>query len=87
MAFPAVFTGTNSAPGTYDPAFPPEVEPGDPRYCGSFFGVYANHMGDYDTAVSDGAYIFYTWSDNRRLGAAGKRREADVRMVRLSWVH
>jgi hypothetical protein len=65
VQFLPAFTGTNTISGTYDPAYPPSVAPASTNCCGSFGGTYAGYMGDYDTAVSDNSYVYYTWGDNR----------------------
>lgn len=87
VSFPPIFTGTNQVLGTYDPTYPEEIHETDPRHCTDFFGNYANHMGDYDTAVADDNYVFYTWSDKRTRSRAGSvaRQQADIRLVRLPW--
>ena len=87
VQFPPVFTGANTNSGSYDLAYPPFFAGDDPRCCGSFFGSNKNNMGDYDTAVSDNSYVYYTWADNRNVtaGTLATRYEADVRFVRLSW--
>jgi hypothetical protein len=88
VQFPPVFTGTNRAPGSYDPAYPPSFD--DPnRCCESFGGAYAGHMGDYDAAVSDNVYVYYVWGDNRDLSSATimTRKQPNVRFIRLSWPH
>ena len=82
-SFPPVFTGTQITPGAYDPVYPPS----HPSICPDFDGTFANHMGDYDTAVSDNSYFYYTWGDNRNLtqGTLLLRKQADIRFVRVTW--
>ena len=87
VKFPPVFTGNNTNAGTYDLAYPPAFAGDDPKCCGSFLGTTRNHMGDYDTAVSDNKYIYYPWADKRGFtaGTLVQRHNGDVRFVRLSW--
>jgi hypothetical protein len=82
-----VFTGTNNISGTYDPAYPPSVAPASSNCCGSFGGTYTGYMGDYNTAVSDNSYVYYTWGDNRNTSTNHNvvRNQADVRFIRVSW--
>jgi len=89
VAFPPVFTGTTmTGTNQFDPAYPPEVR-NDGTNCPTFFGAYAPHMGDYDTAVSDNNHVYYTWSDKRNKytnsvnGAI--RNQADIRFIKVSW--
>jgi hypothetical protein len=46
-------------------------------------------MGDYDTALADNTYLYYTWRDNRDKytnSVSGViRNQANVRFVRVSW--
>ena len=83
--FPPAFTGSQKTKGSFDPAYPPD----DPTcaVCPNFFGTFAAHMGDYDTAVTDDSYIYYAWGDNRNVarGTAVARPQADIRFVKLSW--
>lgn len=86
--FPPVFTGTNTVDGMFDPAYPPYFPPTDSRCCQSFRGLYGGHMGDYDTAVSDEQYFYYSWGDNRDRStnaASVIRNEANVRLIKVSW--
>ncbi|HMJ67047.1 MAG TPA: hypothetical protein VK615_17015 [Candidatus Binatia bacterium] len=86
--FPPVFSGIiNTNVGTYDPAYPPKFSTNDDRYCGSFAGFYAPHIGDYDTAVSDNNFVYYSWSDGRNTCTNGGviRNQADIRFIRVSW--
>ena len=85
--FPPVFTGTNQVEGAYDTAYPPDFDECDSRCCGTFSGSNRNHMGDYDTAVSDNSYVYYTWSDKRNTCAnhGVTRHQADIRFIRVSW--
>jgi len=87
--FAPVFTGTITNVNAFDSAYPPRFALQDPRYCGSFNGIYSNHAGDYDTAVSDADFVYYTWSDNRvwMLASQEARSEADIRLVRIPWPH
>ena len=87
VQFPPVFAGTNMVDGAYDPAYPPNFGQCDSRCCGSFEGRYRDHMGDYDMAVPDNDYVYYTWADNRTTSTnhGVNRNQADVRMVRVSW--
>src|SRR4026208_2085416 len=65
VQFPPIFSGTNTVEGKYDPVYPSTFDVNDPRYCGSFQGIYKSHMGDYDTAVSDNNFVYYCWFDGR----------------------
>jgi hypothetical protein len=87
VTFPPAFTGTNTAAGSYDSTYPPKMSPTDPRSCTAFSGIYAAHMGDYDTAVSDNEHVYYAWADNRlvRAGSTGIRNQADIRLIKLPW--
>jgi hypothetical protein len=88
VAFPPAFSGTNTSPGAYDPAYPPKLENADVCVPGWFDGVYARFMGDYDRAFSDSGYVYYTWGDNRRpFGSTTGvvRHQADVRCVKMPW--
>jgi hypothetical protein len=79
VKFVPAFTGSQTTPGSYDPVYPPD----SCTVCPSFGGIYAEHMGDYDTAVSDNSYIYYTWGDNRNISRG--RYQADVRFVKMQW--
>lgn len=86
VQFPPVFSGTRTNTGTFDRAYPPWISDA----CvipGWFRGLYRDHMGDYDTAVSDAENVRYTWADNRTSITVGSvtRNQADVRAVRLHW--
>ena len=61
----------------------------DPRCCTAFQGTYASHVGEYEAAVSDNDYVYYTWSDNRNAATfhGQSRNEPNVRFVRVSWPH
>jgi hypothetical protein len=85
--FPPIHSGTNTNANTFDPVYPPIFDEGDPRFCGSFEGNYRVHMGDYDTAVSDNRYVYYSWFDGRNTCTNGGviRQQADIRSIRLSW--
>ena len=85
--FPPIHSGTNANANTFDPVYPPIFDPSDPRFCGSFGGFYGAHMGDYDTAVSDNKFVYYSWFDGRNActNSGVVRKEADIRSVRLSW--
>ena len=87
VQFPPAFTDTNTSVGMYDPAYPPHFAEDDERYCGSFDGQYGHHMGDYDTAVSDNSFVYYTWGDKRRANPGGlkTRRQGDIRLIRIPW--
>jgi hypothetical protein len=86
--FPPIFSGIiNTNVGQYDPVYAPRFGTNDPRFCGSFEGLYRHHMGDYDTAVSDNRFVFFSWFDGRNTCTNGGviRHQADIRSVRLSW--
>jgi hypothetical protein len=85
--FPPVFSGTNTVVGKYDPVYPSIFATNDARYCGSFEGLYRHHMGDYDTAVSDSSFVYYSWFDGRNTctNSGVIRNQADIRFIRLSW--
>jgi hypothetical protein len=89
LAFPPVFSGTNTNPGAYDPAYPPTLgEFSFDCVAGWFSGVYAVFMGDYDRAFSDFNYVYYAWTDGRiQLTSPNgpTRSQADVRFVRVRW--
>lgn len=91
VAFPPVFTGTTMTNlNEFDLAYPPRYR-NDGTNCPTFFGAYAGHMGDYDTAVSDNTYVYYTWSDKRNKftnSVSGViRNQADIRFIKVSWPH
>ena len=44
--------------------------------------VGATYMGDYDQAVADNSFFYYTWGDNR-LGNSFHARQPDVRFARI----
>ncbi len=44
--------------------------------------VSATYMGDYDTAVSDGSFFYYTWGDNR-FPNAFHANQPDVRLAKI----
>jgi hypothetical protein len=85
--FPPVFSGINTNINAYDPVYPPIFTNTHPSYCGSFAGNYSPHMGDYDTAVSDSRFIYYSWFDGRNTctNSGVIRNQGDVRSIRLSW--
>ena len=84
--------------GYYDPVYPPENvtlhwwypewplvdDIGDPIVTSL---TYIGHVGEYSGAWADGAYVFLTWTDYRRLsdGTIFPRHQTDIRSVRLSW--
>jgi hypothetical protein len=89
--FPPVFTGaTMNGTNQFDTAYPPAVR-NDGTNCPTFNGALAGHMGDYDTAVADDHFIYYTWGDNRHLctftngSSVLQRPQADVRFARIPW--
>jgi len=89
VAFPPVFTGTTmTSTNQFDPVYPPLIR-NDGTNCPTFRGLYADHMGDYDTAVSDNDYVYYTWSDKRNKytnSVSGViRNQADIRFIKVSW--
>jgi hypothetical protein len=87
VQFPPVFTGTSMTNlGEFDPVYPPSIR-NDGIDCPTFNGNYANHMADYDTAVSDSSHIYYTWADNRNrtCNMSATRKQADVRLVKIPW--
>lgn len=73
--FPPVFAGTlaeNRDPGHYDPVYPPQGVnlhwwypewPDDPSFF--TFSNWAGHVGEYDGAFADSAFVYVTWTDNR----------------------
>jgi hypothetical protein len=85
--FPPIYSGTNTNANTFDSVYPPVFDASDPRYCGSFEGRYSVHMGDYDTAVSDNRFVYYSWMDGRNTctNSGVIRNQADIRSIRLSW--
>jgi len=90
VTFPPAFAGTTRTnAGQFDPAYPPDYGQQDPRCCQSFQGTYASHVGEYEGAASDNAYVYYTWSDNRNTVSfhGQSRNQPDIRFVRVSWPH
>ena len=87
VAFPPVFSGTQTNLGEYDPVYPPLFDGSDSRYCGSFVGTYKQENGDYSGATSDNSFVYYAWSDNRNTATNHSviRHQRDVRAVRFSW--
>jgi hypothetical protein len=85
--FPPIHSGTNTNANTFDPVYPPPFDLEDPRHCGSFRGIYRVHMGDYDTAVSDSRFVYYSWMDGRNTctNSGVVRNQADIRHIRVSW--
>jgi hypothetical protein len=85
--FPPIHSGTNTNAHTFDPVYPPRFDEDDPRYCGTFSGNYSSHMGDYDTAVSDNHFVYFSWFDGRNscTNSGVIRNQADIRSVRVSW--
>jgi hypothetical protein len=85
--FPPIHSGTNTNANTFDPVYPPIFATNDVRYCGSFNGDYRVHMGDYDTAVCDNNFVYYSWFDGRNTSTNGGviRNQADIRSISVSW--
>ena len=87
VAFPPVFSGTQTNLGEYDPVYPPQFDTLDSRFCGSFYGNYRQEAGDYSGATSDNGFVYYAWTDNRNTATNHSvvRHQRDVRAVRVSW--
>ena len=88
LAFPPVFSGTQTNLGEYDPVYPPIFDSLDSRYCGSFRGNYSHEAGDYSGATSDNSFVYYAWTDNRNTATNHSivRHQRDVRSVKFSWL-
>jgi hypothetical protein len=87
VQFPPIFSGTNTNANTFDPVYPPIYPVEHPNYCGTFNGNYSHHMGDYDTAVCDNNYVYYSWFDGRNMctNSGVVRNQSDIRFIRVSW--
>ena len=102
-SFPPVFAGTltnNMEQGHYDPVYPPGLvnlswhyesawppPPEEPPDENVTIEAWKAHVGEYDGAWAEGAYVYVTWTDNR-LVAAGTvfaRSQRDIRSVRITW--
>jgi hypothetical protein len=97
-SFPPVFAGTlgppYNNPGYYDPVYPPNqvnlhwwypVWPSDPAEVTA--DAYIGHVGEYNGAWADAAYVYLSWTDSRlpALGTLFPRNQSDIRMVRVTW--
>jgi hypothetical protein len=78
VQFSPAFSGTMTNAGAYDPSLPPLFDQTLGCVPGWYGGVYRDHMGDYDTAVADNTYVYYTWADNRNLSTSSTRYQAEV---------
>jgi hypothetical protein len=94
-SFPPVFAGTlpaNRDNGHYHPVYPPfdvSLTWWYPEWPAedTTFNSYRDHVGEYNGAWSDGAYVFTTWTDYRLVGSHTlyPRNQSDIRLVRLAW--
>ena len=100
-SFPPAFSGTlseNTTIGHYDPVWPPGGVPLDWWYPGWWpmepWGptltdpAWAHEAGEHNGAYADTSRVYFAWSDNRSASQGTRypgRRQADIRMARISW--
>jgi len=90
----------NTVAGHYDPIYPPGLQnlhwwysdwpapPPPPAQDGNLpAGSFKGHVGEYNGAWPDPQWVYMSWTDYRLPMTATlySRRQADIRLVRLTW--
>ncbi|MBI2946003.1 MAG: VCBS repeat-containing protein [Verrucomicrobia bacterium] len=105
-SFPPVFGGTlpdNTNVGHYDPVYPPfnvnlhwwyPEWPEDNLEQFRTLPTWSRHVGEYNGAWVDGAYVYFSWTDYRLTHLSSycqgspsecTRNQSDIRFIRLTW--